>query len=168
MLRLRSPLFLFALLLIISIHFSFHTPFSHAEDLKVLSTNYTDILYSDDKALGDFLWRISGRKLGFSEDLRVAKSRVDRIVDRVRDTLNIYPENFRIKIYIYREYKEGVVALYSHKTKSIKVYADRITDAVFAHEVAHAVICNYFSEPPPEKMQEILAQYVDRHLWQDY
>ena len=80
----------------------------------------------------------------------------------------MYPDNFHIKISLYPQYKEGMVALYSHKTKSITVYADRVTDGVFAHEIAHAVICNYFSEPPPRKIQEILAQYVDRYLWEDY
>jgi hypothetical protein len=31
--------------------------------------------------------------------------------------------------------------------------------------MAHAVINFYFKVPPPAKMQEILAQYVDLHVW---
>ena len=39
---------------------------------------------------------------------------------------------------------------------------------VLAHEVAHAIINQYFAVPPPSKVQEILSQYVDKHLWGDY
>ena len=148
--------------------FFFFSQSTFAENEKVFETTYTNIFYSDDKDLSDFLWRISGRRIDFTHDVELAKSRVDGIIRRVQSILDMYPDNFHIKIILYHKHKEGMVALYSHKTKSITVYADRVTDGVFAHEIAHAVICNYFSEPPPRKIQEILAQYVDRYLWEDY
>jgi hypothetical protein len=59
------------------------------------------------------------------------------------------------------------VAFYSHGSRTIVISIDDITDRILAHEIAHAVICAYFLPPPPVRMQEILAQYVDKHLWDD-
>ncbi len=142
---------------------------SRADDgEKIFKTGYCDIYYGQDATLSGFIWRISGKRLNFEEDMGLARSRVDRIVDRVQAILDMYPDALRIKILLYPEYKEGDIASYSHKDNRIKVYADKVTDGIFAHEVAHAVICGYFDTPPPAKMQEILTQYVDRQLWDDY
>lgn len=148
--------------------FFFFPQRTFAENGKVFKTTYTNIFYSADEDLSDFLWRISGKRFDFTQDSEPAKSGVDTIIRRVQSILDMYPDNFHIKIILYPYYEEGMAALYSHKTKSITLYADRVTDGVFAHEVAHAVICNYFPEPPPHKIQEILAQYVDKYLWEDY
>ena len=43
------------------------------------------------------------------------------------------------------------------------VAVDSVTDNIIAHEIAHAVINAYFVIPPPARMQEILAQYMDQH-----
>jgi hypothetical protein len=139
-----------------------------AENQKIFKTSYCDIDYSDDKALGELFWRISGRRLDFPEDTSLARSRVDRLIDRVQSILDMYPRNFRIRIDLYPEYERGMIAAYHPGTNSIVVYADKVTDGVLAHELAHAVICNYFDIPPPAETQEILAQYVDKHLWDDY
>ena len=143
-------------------------PQAYALGEKVFNTSYCDIYYETDQAFSDFFWRISGKRLSFDEDLNFARSRVDRIVDRVQAILDMYPDGLRIKITLYPEYKEGNIASYSNKENTIKVYADKVTDGIFAHEVGHAVICAYFDIPPPSKMQEILTQYVDKQLWTDY
>lgn len=148
--------------------FIFHADDVVAENRKIFKTIYTDIFYSENRTLSDFFWRISGKRFDFLEDLNPARSRVDRIVNRVQSILDMQPDNFHIKINLFAQYEEGMIALYSYKTNSIIVYADKVTDGIFAHEIAHAVICNYFPEPLPSKIQEILAQYVDRHLWTDY
>ncbi len=80
----------------------------------------------------------------------------------------MFPDNFFIDIYLHPAYEGGLIAFYNHKTESVTVYADRVTDGVLAHEIAHAVINSYFDVPPPEKIQEILTHYVDRYLWSDY
>ncbi|MDD5672373.1 MAG: hypothetical protein PHN49_12130, partial [Candidatus Omnitrophica bacterium] len=124
--------------------------------------------YSDDQALSDFLWRISGKRLSAKDDLTPAKSRLDEIVERVQTVLDMHPENFQLKVRLYPKYTEGRIASYKPATRTIMVFADRVTDGVFAHEVAHAVLCDYFGTAPSEKVQEILSQYVDRNLWEDY
>jgi hypothetical protein len=45
---------------------------------------------------------------------------------------------------------------------------DNVSDGVFAHEIAHAVIYKYFPRPPSSTAQEVLTQYVDKYLWSDY
>lgn len=139
-----------------------------AQDQKIFLTDYTDIFYSDESVLSDFFWRLTGKRLDFMQDKKLARSQVDRIIDRVQSVLDMHPLRLRVRIDLYAHYESGKIASYSHKAKSISVYADKVTDGVFAHEIAHAVISNHFSEPPSEKVQEILAQYVDRYLWSDY
>jgi len=157
-------------IVILSVLFVLSSRLAYSQEPKKHSfpTQYTVIYYNDDKDLSDFLWRISGKRPNFTESLQLFKPKVDRLIRRVQDVLNMYPNNLSVKIYIYPEYKSGDIAVYSFKTNSIRVYADRITDGIFAHEIAHAIISNYFKEPPPRKVQEILAQYVDKHLWSDY
>lgn len=135
---------------------------------KVFQTDYTDIHYSSYETFCDFLWRISGDRYNLCEDPILAKSRIDRIVERVQSILDMHPDNFHIRIDLYPAYEGGLIASYSHKNRLLKIFTDRVTDGVLAHEVAHAVISMYFPQPPPKKIQEILTQYVDKHLWDDY
>ncbi len=141
---------------------------AYAEPQRVLQTNYCDIRYSSDKALSDFFWRISGRRFDLETEMIFARSKVDRLIDRVQAILDMFPDNLHIKIELHEKYKRGLIAAYYRKTNKIVVYADKVTDGILAHEVAHAIICRYFGSPPPVKMQEILTQYVDKHLWDDY
>ncbi|MFH1996532.1 MAG: hypothetical protein ABIJ27_05990 [Candidatus Omnitrophota bacterium] len=139
-----------------------------AQERKVFKTAYSNIRYSDDRALSDFFWRISGKKLDITVDAYPARWAVDRIIDRVQSILDMHPDNFRIAIDLRAAHTRGDIARYLPESNTIVAYADKISDGVFAHEVSHAVICGYFPEEPPEKIQEILAQYVDKYLWSDY
>ena len=138
------------------------------QEYNTFKTDYTTIHYLQDVQLNDFLWRIGRLRLGPTAEASLAKSRIDRIAEQVELTLDMYPENFHVDIFLCSGYKEGNIALYSDKTKSIKAFVDRVTDGVLAHEVAHAVIDAYFKTPPSYRIEEMLCQYVDAHLWQDY
>jgi len=143
-------------------------PQSYAAEYKILKTKHAKIHYNQDKDLGDFIWRISGKRINQPADFSLAKSAVDRIIERVQSILDMFPDNFHIAIFLHPTYKDGDIALYKHKARALDVYVDRVTDGVLAHEIAHAIINSYFDVPPPKKVQEILSQYVDRHLWSDY
>jgi len=91
----------------------------------------------------------------------------------------MHPSELSFSIYLYQTYKEveaiyraiggrgkAPIAFYSHRTKTIYVSLESITDRILAHEIAHVIINAYFGTPPPERMQEILAQYVDKYLWE--
>ena len=61
-----------------------------------------------------------------------------------------------------REIKAGgfyVVAL-----DSLYIDSENVTLYVLGHEMAHAVISKYFVVPPPERIQEVLAGYVEYEL----
>ena len=134
----------------------------------VFKTKYVKMHYADDLTLKSFIWRVSGKKINLPVDFSLAKNIVDMITERVQSVLDMYPVNFSVDIYLYPEYKHGLIASYNKATNSIQIYADQVTDGVLAHELAHAVINCYFDSPPPERIQEILTQYVDKHLWSDY
>lgn len=108
----------------------------------------------------------------------LAKTRVDKIVEKVSSLLDMHPLKLHFTISLYKTHAEvaaaykalgmlgaAPVAFYSHGSRTIVVSIDDITDRILAHEIAHAVICAYFVTPPPVRMQEILAQYVDKNLW---
>jgi len=149
-----------------------------------LETRYARIVFDDEADLYEF-----GRSLGGpgsmasreNPNLRLhVRESVDRIVFRVKALLDMHPGQLSFIVLIHptdralREAYRGLgavgeppVAFYSHRSKTVHVGLRGAAPGVFAHEVAHAVINSYFSVPPPAQMQEILAQYVDRHLFEE-
>lgn len=104
-------------------------------------------------------------------------SRLESILLRVEEILAMYPENMEIKIRIYRDREElsqqysqmfGSVerykSFYVHPMNTIFTSMTDVTDSEMSHEMAHAVIDNYFRVVPPSKTTELLATYVDSHL----
>lgn len=161
-------LFIISLSSILIISLLSHPAFSQSKD-KMFRTKFTTVYYTDDKDFSDFLWRIGGERFEFSSDIAIASSRIDRIVDRVKTILGMWIRTININIYLYRGLlKDGQVAYYDNNTGAIHISVENASEGVFAHEVAHAIINKYFSSPPSSKVQEILTQYVDKYLWQDY
>jgi len=151
-----------------------------SESLQTLETSCCLISYNNLSYLDDFNGRVGGYRYtssGLNQDPTNAGARVGAIMSRVQETLDMYPEDFRITILLLPDY-HGIeqifrtfsmsgrvpLAFYSHKTRTIYVDVESVTEGVLAHEMAHAVINAYFPVPPPAKMQEILAQYVDLHV----
>lgn len=154
---------------------------------KSFGTKYATICYTNEKSLEKFTKGIGKGTLFFSDGTEKNPSetgkKVDSIVDRVSKLLDMYPFDLHFNIQIYQNQKEVKsaytrmapasafgripIAYYSHKIRTINVSVENISSGILAHEIAHAVINFYFPEPPPERMQEILAQYVDKHLWEE-
>ena len=130
-----------------------------------IETRFATIQYNDEDQLRDFLWRITGQRVALADSSDLVKNRVDELVGRVEAMLEMYPEGLHFFISFKALSTQGTVAEYSHATRTILVVLDRVTDGILAHEMAHAVMNAYFPVPPPEKAQEILAQYVDAHLY---
>ena len=140
-----------------------------AQSDKVFETKYTTVYFSQDNDLDDFLWRLGGKRLEFASDRQLAQNRIDRLVNRVRLILDMWPDNFRISINVERgALTFNKVSYYDEHTKTIHISVDYTSDGVLAHEIAHAIISQYFPSPVPAKMKEILCQYVDKNLWSDY
>ena len=157
----RNRLFAFFFLVLFSLF-----PASVCRAEQQIMTKFTVIRYADDQDLAKFCWRITGQRV-LTGGEGLVRSRVDELVRRVEEILEMYPGNFRFTILLVNGNAEMPVAQYSHGTRTVSVAVDRATDGVLAHEIAHAVICVYFPVPPPERAQEILAQYVDKHLYED-
>jgi len=159
--------------------------FLWAQDrIKPYQTQYTSISYGNDTDLNTFTKNIGSGLSFFGESPEknplLVKTRIDKIVEMASAILDMRPLNLRFNIVLYRtrgelnaEYKAlGMVgpaplSFYFHRTRTIAVSVKDITDRILAHEIAHAIICAYFGMPPPSRMQEILAQYVDKHLWDE-
>ena len=160
---------------------SFYQTAAAQTEWKEYETNCCTIKYTDDSYLKNFTLRIGGFKFtskGLDERLSLVKPRIDKIMEKVQAALDMHPSDMHIAIVLYPDYKSlekifrqftvtghTPLAFYANRTKSIYVDVSSITDGVLAHEMAHGVINFYFKIPPPRKMQEILAQYVDLHLW---
>ena len=171
----------FLIIALINVSFFVVPPVFAQEEWKTYESNCCTIQYSDAGHLETFTLRTGGFKYtskGLNDNPSNVIKRVDEIMEKVQATLDMYPSDFHISILLYPDYQsvEKIfrkftltgnipLAFYSHKTKSIYVNSDSVTDGVLAHEMAHAVINFYFKVPPPAKMQEILAQYVDLHIW---
>jgi hypothetical protein len=152
------------------------------EGLKTYQTQYATIASASDADRFRFTLNI-GSGLSFlspspENNPLLVKTRVDKIVETVKSLLDMHPPTLRFTISLCKTqtavtaaYKAlgmrdaAPVAFYSHKSRTIVVFIDGITDRILAHEIAHAIICAYFVVPPPAQMQEILAQHIDKHLW---
>lgn len=175
----------------ISLTFSMKPAVAAQESEKTYQTKYVAIFYEEVKDLHTFTRNI-GSGFSFSrgnpeKNPLLAKTQVDKIVETICSLLDMYPPNLRFDITLYRT-QAGVtgayhralgtakaykahgaadaapIAFYSHGPRNIAVAIDTITDNILAHEIAHAVISAYFVTPPPARMQEILAQYMDKHF----
>ena len=120
---------------------------------------------------------LSNRSLSMEERL---KARIEIILLRVKDILGMDPKDFHIKIRIFKTRQEmndayaemfndsrNFKSFYMHYFRSIYTSEQEFLDSVVAHELGHAVIDHYFAVPPPSKMAELMAIYVDAHLDQD-
>lgn len=151
---------------------------------RTLRTYYATIRYPEDALLTEFAAAISRSGPVLGDD--VAKARklsaeeVDKIVFRVKTLLDMYPVNFTFNVRLhtgydslreaYREtggFGRSPIAFFTNSTNTIHLTVDDLNAGILAHEIAHAVINAYFPTPPPAKMQEILSQYVDKHLWDE-
>lgn len=149
-----------------------------------LKTYYATILHPGPGPLAEFGESISRRALLKGGDpAKVEKKvaeEVDAIVYRVKRLLDMYPVGFEFTIRVHNGPEDLVgawrsagktgrppIAFFVAATGTIHLTIENLTAGVLAHEIAHAVINSYFETPPPEKMQEILSQYVDRHLWDE-
>lgn len=112
--------------------------------------------------------------------------RVDAVYERVQDILGMRTKTEKVIIKIfsnkkqlhaaYRELNKEAIqsyqksvsirAFYIQKNDTIYLNIDDLHEGMLAHEMAHAIIGRYFLVRPPTSTAEILAQYVDKHLFE--
>lgn len=106
------------------------------------------------------------------------KSKVDAIYERVQQILDMRKKTAKVKINIYSNkkqlksafeqiYKEKISykAWYIYGFKTIYVNADFLHEGMLAHEMGLHIIDHFFKVRLPRATAEILARYVDSHLF---
>jgi len=113
-------------------------------------------------------------------DERVVR-KVDAVYKRVQKILGMYKRSCRVNINLYpnktelhiaymdvhdtQQYPSKLRAWYTHKTNTIYLNTNALTEGMLAHEMAHAIVDHYLGHRLPRNTAEILARYVDKHLY---
>ncbi len=147
---------------------------------------YFNIYYRPDANLKRIYSKLNGR--GFSVtstppastlsgfEAKVAY-RFDMLFARAKEILGMYPADVRVNVKIFKSRKDvynefcrltrsgdECQSFYIYTFNTIYTSEQDISDSIMAHEMGHALVDNYFSTTPPERVGEILAQNVDQHL----
>lgn len=104
--------------------------------------------------------------------------KIDALFERVQQILDMRKKLKQVTINIYSDEKQFheayynitwtkcvVRAWYFFENNTIYVNVNDIHEGILAHEMAHAIIDNYLDVRPPRATAEILAVYVDQHLF---
>ena len=156
---------------------------------QTLETKHTIIRYHAKKDLEKFNSMIdySPASMGLkglfskqdSDDLSdKIKKKVDAVYERVQEILDMRKLTDKVKVDIYHDKKELHAAYYEvfqkksqlrawyiYKSNTIYINANDMHEGILAHEMAHAIIDQFLSVRPPPATAEILARYVDGHLF---
>ena len=120
---------------------------------------------------------------GSKDSIVSIKKKVDAIFERVQEILDMHTRMKKIVIIIYpnkkrfREVRTQIIgenligknrrmrSWYTFERNTIYINADDIHEGILAHEMAHSIIDHYLTIRPPRATAEILARYVDKHLY---
>ena len=112
--------------------------------------------------------------------------KVDVLYVRVQEILDMHKKVKKVKIIVYPnkgqlntayseiykvpslsyETSSPFRAWYIYEYNTIYLNVDDLHEGMLAHEMAHAIIDHYLLVRPPKATAEILARYVDRHLFE--
>lgn len=155
-------------------------------DWDTVKSDYFKIYYSPDANVKSLNRKLRGRmfylsnpspgKHAVSQEEKMA-DRFDTLFRKVKELLGMRPRVKQIKIIILKDQRDlngkyfdifgetqNYKAFYVYKYNTIYTSESGISDSVIAHEMGHAVVDHYFAVRPPEKIREMLSQYVDLHL----
>jgi hypothetical protein len=81
--------------------------------------------------------------------------------------INIYPDQKELHAAYYDMFQKTckLRAWYIYEKNTIYINAADMHEGILAHEMAHAIIDHFLSVRPPAATAEILARYVDGHLF---
>lgn len=149
-----------------------------------LKSRYATVVYGSDEqwrrfnkeiSLGSLSYLLGGRKSVTVAD--EVKNKLDVLIERVESILSMYPKEVGFSLVLLSSDKEvqdvfrkkhgkdvDYISFYSPRDKAIYVSVRDVDIGVMAHEIAHMIIDLYYGTGTPEKIHELLAQYVESHL----
>lgn len=149
-----------------------------------IQTRYATIEYENAKDLqrfnrklrmGSLGFRLSGKKNETVED--EVRNKIDVIVDKAGEVLQLYPANLKFKIVIRKSQKgvwaewdrlyytkEKFIAFYSPGENTVFYSSKNINIEIVAHEIGHVIAENYFERPIPRNLHEMMAKDVQRRI----
>jgi hypothetical protein len=149
-----------------------------------LKSRYATVVYGSDEqlrrfdkeiSLGSLSYLLGGRKSVTVDD--EVRNKLDVLIERVESILSMYPKEVRFSLVLLssdtevqavfrRKYGKDVeyISFYSPRDKTIYASVRDVDAGVMAHEIAHLIIDLYYGIETPEKIHEVLAQYVESHL----
>jgi hypothetical protein len=158
---------------------------------QLMETRYTIIHYQSIADLKKFdheisypngKWDILNRLTGSSSDnlhARIEK-KVDCIYEKAQDILGMHKPMDKVHIHICRDKKQlndhfasiyerpcRFRAWYAYQLNTVYVNHRDLDEGILSHELAHSIIDQYLLVRPPKATAEILASYVDLHLFDD-
>jgi len=93
------------------------------------------------------------------------KRKVDLLFERVQEILDMRRKTNKVIMNLYPNKKRLHEAYFTITHTECRIHKDDVHAGMLAHEMAHSIIDHYFSARPPRATAEILARYVDRHLY---
>jgi hypothetical protein len=149
-----------------------------------LESRYAIITYSSKKDLKTFnsaLYMGGGksriRKTGVDTVSEDVIAKINYIVEKVMDVLEMRPPQLKFSITIHpgvkevrndfqRLYKVGTdyIAFYSPALNRVFCSAIDSSLKIVAHEIGHAIAENYFTVSPPRQIHEVMAQFAEQHV----
>ncbi len=104
-------------------------------------------------------------------------AKINVIVEKTMTVLDMYPASLKFSIVIlpdvravkrvFREiYNVNVdyIAFYSPHLNRVFYSANNGRLRVACHEIGHVIVENYFKVSPPQRIHEVMAQYVEKHI----
>ncbi|WP_459925692.1 hypothetical protein [Desulfatiferula olefinivorans] len=105
------------------------------------------------------------------------KNKMDVITLSVQDILDMYPTDPAYSVSLCRDREDvrdkldrrsddgrGRAGVFASRQDRVYLSVPDTTLRVVAHEVGHVVVEKYFKTRPPEKIHELLAQFVEKHI----
>ena len=151
-------------------------------EAKTIKSRYFNINFYGDVDLVEFLKKINVDFIKLDDIFKnniknldsIIIESIDNLYLEVSDILDIHIPGYKGRINIFHSKEDFDNAIYSlginnsklssiflPDNNTIYILEEKLTLGILAHEIAHAIICNYFITPPPTKVSEILAGYVE-------
>lgn len=155
-----------------------------------INTQYTRLIFSSRKDVATFNKSIafptkktlSGLFSGSSSEHieRELPRKVDLLFEKVQQILDMRKPMRKVRVRIYKNNAElqkayrkifkrkgNVRGWYVYEYNTVFLNVKDVHAGMLAHELGHAIIDHYLEVRPPRATAEILARYVDEHLFEE-